>query len=104
VFTTALPTKFFDYMASGLPMVVSFPGDVAEAVEREGIGIYAGDNDPAGIAAALTRLRDNPKLRDQMAKRARDLAETTFNHEHQWHKLERVLLETASQGDHVCSR
>lgn len=91
VFGTALPNKFFDYIAAGLPIVVNFPGDLAELIEQEGIGRYGGDNDPAALAEVLQSLRDDRHAAVAQGRRARQLAETVYNRPLQSEKLEALL-------------
>ncbi len=98
VFGTALPNKFFDYLAAGLPTVVTFPGDLAALVEQEGIGMAAGRSDPACLAGIIGELQGRPDLRGEMGLRARALAETRFSRGTQCRKFEEILLGTTSQG------
>jgi glycosyltransferase involved in cell wall biosynthesis len=98
VFGTALPNKFFDYIAAGLAVVVNFAGDVAELVEREGIGKYGGDNDPRELARVLRALEEDREGTAGMGARARELAETAFNRGRQCERLYQVLAEVAGDS------
>lgn len=98
VFRTALPNKLFDYAAAGLPIVVTFSGDLAEFVEQEKIGVGAGDGDAARLALAVEALRNNPELRRAMGARARALAQTRLARAHQCVRFEQVLRRAASRG------
>jgi glycosyltransferase involved in cell wall biosynthesis len=60
-------------MASGLPAVVTQQGAVADLVLPGETG-YICAEDPAGFAAAIIRLRDQPALREQIAFKSRQLA------------------------------
>jgi len=68
------PNKYFDYIASGLPVLVNYPGWLKEMIEREGCGIYVPPDDPTAFADAVVRLRDNPEERIAMGLRSRALA------------------------------
>jgi glycosyltransferase involved in cell wall biosynthesis len=61
-------------MASGLPCVVINQGGVPDLVKHGETG-YICDADPAAFAAAARALRDDPSLRQRMAKAARAAAE-----------------------------
>ena len=98
VFGTALPNKFFDYIAAGLPVVATFPGDLAELVEREGIGVSAGAGDPVRLAGVIADLRADEGRRQTMGRRARELAEGRFCRAAQCEVFERVLLDACSSG------
>ena len=73
------PNKFFDYLATGLPVIVNYPGWVAEILEKEDCGIPVLPGDPAAFADTLIRLRKNPDERKRMGEKARRLAESEFS-------------------------
>jgi glycosyltransferase involved in cell wall biosynthesis len=72
----ALPTKFFEAVAAGLPMVTSSIAEVKRLVEAYDIGLSCDPDDPQDIAAklalvlepdALTRFRANAEgARDEL--------------------------------------
>jgi glycosyltransferase involved in cell wall biosynthesis len=63
---------FFDLAGAKLPIVFNVPGFTRDEIEgRAGGGIFADTNGgPAEIAAAVTRLADNPKLREEIGANA----------------------------------
>ncbi|MEO8464172.1 MAG: glycosyltransferase family 4 protein [Gammaproteobacteria bacterium] len=74
----SLPTKIFDYMAAGRPLLSSCPGEAEELIRRERIGVQIRAEDAAGIEAALQALHDDPEARRAMGRRARELFEREF--------------------------
>jgi glycosyltransferase involved in cell wall biosynthesis len=74
VFETACPNKFFDYLASGRPIVVNFPGELRELLEEHGCGLFAEPDSPEALAAALLKLKGDPGLARRMGEAARKLA------------------------------
>ena len=72
------PNKFFDYLASGLPVLVNYPGWMADMVAAEGIGVTVPPQDPVAFADALLRLADDRTSAAQMGVRARTFAEREF--------------------------
>ncbi len=58
----SLPTKLFDAMLVGTPIVVSAAGEARRLVERADAGLCALPGDPAALAAALRRVLDEPEL------------------------------------------
>lgn len=87
----SMPTKIFDYMASGRPLVSSCPGEAAELIAREAVGVQIDQDDAADIEAALLRLFENPHERSAMGTRARRVFEREF-------ALENILERYA---DHI---
>jgi glycosyltransferase involved in cell wall biosynthesis len=56
VFTTVIPSKIFEAMAMGIPILHGVLGESAEIVEREGVGLGFEPENPDSLCAALTRL------------------------------------------------
>ena len=61
-------------MASGLPGVIVNSGGVVDLI-RNGINGFSCDENPAALADAVSRLRDNPALRQNLASASRRFAE-----------------------------
>jgi glycosyltransferase involved in cell wall biosynthesis len=64
-------TKFFEYMAAGLPILCSdFPA-WRELIEGSGVGLCVDPEDPAAAAAAIRRLHADPALFQAMSEAGR---------------------------------
>jgi len=63
------PLKVAEYLAAGLPVVASDQGDLREIVGDA--GLLVPPNDSAALAAALTRLCQDPGLRQTLLAAAR---------------------------------
>ncbi len=72
------PNKFFDYLAGGLPVLVNYPGWMAEMASAEGVGLVVRPEDPVVFAEALIRMADTRTETTEMGPRARDLANRKF--------------------------
>ncbi|TYO96449.1 glycosyltransferase [Desulfallas thermosapovorans] len=87
-FLKSLATKIFEYMAVGLPMVVSdFPG-WKKLLGEVKAGVTANPLDPKEIAVQIKYLVDNPQIRADMAMAGRKAFEERFN----WLTEEKKLL------------
>ena len=73
------PNKFFDYLASGLPIVNNYPGWVASLVNEHECGKAVPPDNPEAFADALEYLADHPAERREMGERARQLAKDQFD-------------------------
>ena len=62
VFTTVIPSKIFEAMAMGLPILHGVLGESAEIVEREGAGLPFEPENAESLCAALTRLASDGAL------------------------------------------
>lgn len=94
-YATILPVKIFDYMAHGLPLVVTGPSESARFVEELGVGLSAPDT-PAGFARAIVSLLRDPARRQGMS----DTALRAVAREHNWAaRAEDVLRHLGLQSD-----
>ena len=87
-FRRSLPTKMFEYMALGLPVVVSDFPLYRKIVESAGCGLCVDPADPASIAAALSHLLKNPAEAAAMGRRGR---QAVIDH-YRWDEEARRLL------------
>ncbi|MEO0472493.1 MAG: glycosyltransferase family 4 protein [Bacteroidota bacterium] len=72
-------TKFYDYLASGLPTVINYQGWQARYLREYQCGLSCVQGDPEAFAGAILRLADDPALRKQMGRNGRRLAEEQFD-------------------------
>lgn len=94
------PNKFFDYIASGLPVLNNYPGWLAEILEKNDCGIAVPSADPEAFADALVTLRDNPGRRSRLGDNSRTLAESDFNREKLAGQFVAFLEETRKNAGH----
>ena len=95
------PNKFFDYIASGLPVLTNYPGWLTEVIVKNDCGIAVPPADPEAFADALVTLRDNHDRRKRMGDNARALAECDFNREKLADQFVNFLKETQKNtGNH----
>ena len=69
------PTKLYEYMAAGRPIVASRVGQIAEVLEHERSALLVEPDDAQGLADAVVRLVDDGCLRARLATGAREAAE-----------------------------
>ncbi|HEX6533930.1 MAG TPA: glycosyltransferase family 4 protein [Gemmatimonadaceae bacterium] len=75
----AVPSKLYEAMASGRPVVLVATGEAAAVVREHRAGVVVEPNDVAGLAAALRVLRDDPALRAELGANGRRAAERHFD-------------------------
>jgi colanic acid biosynthesis glycosyl transferase WcaI len=74
-FATVIPSKIFEAMGMGLPILLAAPrGEASEIVEAEGVGICRLSNDPASLADAVLLLQRDRGLRSRLAAQSRSMA------------------------------
>lgn len=81
------PNKFFDYIASSLPVLNNYPGWLADYIKQQQCGFAVKPDDAAAFADALEQAASNRQALKQMGERAKQLAKTQFNRDNladQW--------------------
>lgn len=73
------PNKFFDYLASGLPVLNNYPGWLAELIERHGCGFAVPPDDPVAFANALEVAAADKVALKAMGQRSLALARSDFD-------------------------
>ncbi len=97
-YTVALPVKLFEYMACGLPVIISdFPANRA-VVAGADCGILVDPSNVDAVAAAMARLIADPTEARRLGANGRRAFEAQYN----WQALEMKLLALyAALGDKV---
>jgi glycosyltransferase involved in cell wall biosynthesis len=90
--------KFFDYLASGLPVILNYEGWQAEYLRRHGCGLASPMGDLDALADNVTTLLCQPARRISMGANARKLAEECFDR----HRIAADLLRMLEEL--VCNR
>jgi len=83
----AIPTKLFEYMAGGLPIVASDLPYNREFVRETGAGLLADPSDPERFADHICWLADHRREAQQMGRRGRQAYLDRLN----WEKQDQVL-------------
>lgn len=83
----AQPNKLFEYMAAGLPVVVSDFPSWRRLVETERCGLPVDPTDPNAVAGAVTWLLEHPEEAQEMGQRGRWAVEARYNWAHEGARL-----------------
>jgi glycosyltransferase involved in cell wall biosynthesis len=90
-FLNNIPQKLFEYMALGLPVVLSDLPPSRPFVEGSGAGVLVDPDDPAAYARAIVQLLDDPEACAAMGRRGRELVEDRWNWESEARKLNHLV-------------
>ena len=69
-----VPSKIYESMASGRPILVSADGAPAEIVLQTGTGLASPAEDAAGLARSIQQLRSDPEVAASMGQRGQEHA------------------------------
>ncbi len=79
LFTTVIPSKIFEAMAVGVPILMAVEGEAAEIVASAGAGVCLRPGDPGALVEAVRKLAGDPGLCAQLASRGREAARTQYS-------------------------
>ena len=85
------PLKVYEYMAAGLPVVVSKIGQLVDLIEPEIDGIFCPPGDAIALADALEKLWRSPTLRQNLGQAARQKVMKY----HTWDTIAKQILDIA---------
>lgn len=86
-------TKFFEYMAVGLPIIASNFPVWKELIEGNDIGICVDVDNHDEIVSAINWLKDNPEDAKEMGLRGKALVKSSLNWEAEFNKLLNLYKE-----------
>lgn len=75
VFATVIPSKLFEAMGMGLPVLMSLPaGEATGIVERTGVGVVTPPEQPAALAETVAALARDPTRMESLRAASRAVA------------------------------
>ena len=95
----AVPSKLYEAMAAGKPVVYIGGGGGAEIVNKYGVGLTVPPDDSEALATAIKRLIENPKLRDQLGRNGRFAAAKYFNRNNIAERFYQLLYDLVYEDD-----
>ena len=75
----AVPSKIYEAMGAGVPLVLIAEGEAATLVRRSGAGLVVTPGDTEGAVSAIQKLVANPALRLRLGKAGREAALRDFD-------------------------
>ena len=73
------PNKLFEYMAAGLPLIVSDFRSWRDLLEDVGCALFVDPENPVAIADAMNWIIENPREAETMGSRGREAVRARFN-------------------------
>jgi len=89
------PNKFFDYISSGLPVLVNYPGWMSRLIDDQKCGVSVAPLDTMAFVSVLENMADGGIDLGLMGQNARALAETEFSRDKLCQELTSVLESCA---------
>jgi glycosyltransferase involved in cell wall biosynthesis len=79
LFDAFVPSKLFEVLAAGRPVIGAVRGEARAILERSGGALLVEPEDGPGIAAAVGRLRADPDLRTRLGETGRAFARAHYD-------------------------
>jgi len=96
VFETVIPSKIFEAMGMGLPLLLAGPeGEASRIVESEGAGIRVPSEDPSALEEGISKFRNDRSFLAACAARSHAAA-PRYSRERQARDMLRVAQETVN--------
>jgi glycosyltransferase involved in cell wall biosynthesis len=83
------PTKFYDSLSHGVPVIMTDIGGIGDIIREHECGIVVDENDIDGIGKAMRFMITHPEERIAMAEKGLRLIRDHFN----WTRMEQILQE-----------
>jgi glycosyltransferase involved in cell wall biosynthesis len=89
-FQNITPTKFFDSLAFGVPVIASDMGGLKDIIAEHDCGMVVDERNPAEVADAMETMINQPDRRRRMGLNGRQAVREKFN----WERMQEKLLNT----------
>jgi len=90
LFATFIPSKLFEYLAAGRPVIGAVAGEAAQIL-REAGAVVVPPGDPAALAAAISALAADPGRRAVMAAQGRAYVQRFFDRDDLARQYRKIL-------------
>jgi glycosyltransferase involved in cell wall biosynthesis len=82
----------------GLPIISTVDGEVREIVEKNQVGVFAGAENPQGLAEAIERVRSfSDQEREEIKRRGREYIDREGDRKKLAHRFYNILKELVNR-------
>lgn len=93
VFDTFIPSKMFDFMACGKPIILSVDGEARRIFEEAEAGLWVPPENFYELSEAIIRFYEDPALCRRCGEKGREYVISNFSRSEQSGKLEKVFRD-----------
>jgi len=98
IFKSAIPSKFFDCMALGLPIILGVDGEIRAILEENETGLYYRSGDWRDLRDKILYLKRNPEIARRFGENGRKLVWGRYRRSDLAARLESLLTNRFSKG------
>ena len=96
-FKSALPSKFFDYMALGLPIILGVDGEARQILSKNNTGVYYSPGSPEDLVAKIKWLQSHQEEARCMGEAGRNLVFSNFSRSVLADRMESIVSDLISK-------
>jgi colanic acid biosynthesis glycosyl transferase WcaI len=97
LFEITIPSKVYEYMGAGKPIVCSVAGETAALILETGCGLTAAPSDPEALAQAIRVLCHDPQLRCALGENGRRAALEKYSSRREASEYTRLLEKVVEE-------
>ena len=95
LFQSVIPSKLFECMGMGIPVIMSVPtGEATEIVDETGCGLVVEPENPSSLVSAINRLVEDPEQYRKLSRNAQNAA-MQFSRQSLAHTMLQLLQSVA---------
>jgi glycosyltransferase involved in cell wall biosynthesis len=98
LFRGALPSKLFETIGAGVPVIAAVDGEARRFVKESRGGLVVEPENPGELAEAILLLHGDAGLRQMLSGHGRTYVEINYNRKNIFERFEQLLLEIAMSG------
>lgn len=102
IFKGAIPSKLFEYMISGLPVLLGIEGEAASILKEANAGLTFIPDDSKDLADKILFLKNNPDQLKEYSLTGKDYALKHFNRTKQAELLEKTIIQLTTKSFNFC--
>jgi len=96
----AVPSKIYEAMAAGLPILFSGAGEGAKIISESNTGLVSSPKDFEGLKKNIIEIKNSNELRNKMSVNGRKLAEERFDRNKLIEDFSNELIKLKNQGQY----
>ncbi len=96
----AVPSKIYEAMAAGLPILFSGSGEGAKIIKESNTGLISSPKDFEGLKKNIIEIKNSNELRNKMSVNGRKLAEERFDRNKLIEDFSNKLVNLKNQGQY----
>lgn len=91
-FRNTFPSKMFDYMAGGKPIIINLKGEASKLIEEAECGFCIEEENACALAQKITQLKENSVILERTGKNGRIFVEKNYTRETISNNLAQLIL------------